>query len=51
IGAKLVLAALVGRSRDALLGTGYRVAMRVLGVALLVMATLLARDGVRFLSQ
>ncbi len=51
VGSKLVLAALIGKSRHVLRGAGYLTAMRVLGAVLLLMAALLARDGVRFLHQ
>ena len=49
VGAKLVLAALVGRSRTILQGRAYRYAMRALGVMLMAFALLLLRDGLRFL--
>lgn len=49
VGSKLVLALLIGRSRQFLSGRGYAVAIRVSGVFLAGMAVWLARDGVRLL--
>ena len=49
VGSKLVLAVLIGRSRQFLRGRGYAVAIRVSGVFLAGMAVWLARDGVRLL--
>ena len=49
IGSKLLLAVLAGRARPLLRGHAYVCTMRVLGVALLVFAALLLRDGFRLL--
>jgi len=48
VGMKVVLAALVDRSRGALRGRGYQWANRLMGLALIVLALLLFRDGLRF---
>ena len=45
VGAKLVVAALAGHSRGLLTGRAYGIVMRALGLALLVFALLLLRDG------
>lgn len=50
VGAKLVLAVLVGRSRRFLAGRAYRVVMRSLAVMLLVFAGLLLRDGIELVA-
>jgi threonine/homoserine/homoserine lactone efflux protein len=50
IGAKLVLAQLVGRWRQLLRGRGYLLTMRLLGLLLMAFALLLFRDGYRLLA-
>lgn len=45
VGAKLLVAIVAGRSRRLLTGTAYGAVMRALGLALLVFAFLLLRDG------
>ena len=45
VGSKLIVAALAGRSRGLLTGQAYGMVMRALGLALLVFALLLFRDG------
>lgn len=47
VGAKLVLAQLVGRWRELLRGRGYLLTMRFLGLLLMAFALLLFRDGYR----
>ena len=49
IGAKITLALVVGRSRAFLSGPVYRNVMRLLGLALCVLALFLFRDGLRLL--
>jgi threonine/homoserine/homoserine lactone efflux protein len=49
IGAKILVACLVGRSRSFLRSRGYVYVNRVLGLALAVFAGLFVRDGLRFL--
>jgi len=49
IGAKMLVAVLVGRSRDFLASRGYLMVNRLLGVVLLVFAAAFLRDGLRFL--
>jgi threonine/homoserine/homoserine lactone efflux protein len=49
VGSKMLLAVLVGRSKFFLSGTVYRSIMRVLGLALCVLALFLFRDGLRLL--
>ena len=49
VGSKLVLAVVIGRSRQFLSGRGYAMAIRVSGVFLAAMAVWVARDGVRLL--
>ena len=49
VGAKVVTALLVGRSRTFLGGPVYRTIMRLLGLALCVLALLLFRDGLNLL--
>lgn len=49
VGAKLLLAQLVGRWRELLSGKGYLLTMRILGVLLIAFALLLFRDGYRLL--
>jgi threonine/homoserine/homoserine lactone efflux protein len=49
VGSKVGVAVLAGRSRQFLSGGAYGVAMRVLGVLLLLFAALLAREGVGLL--
>lgn len=51
IGSKLVLALLVARSRDFLQGRPYRIILKGLGLALLALALLLARQGMHLLQQ
>lgn len=51
VGAKLVLAHLVGRWREVLRGRGYLLTMRALGVVLLAFGLLLLRDGYRLLAE
>lgn len=50
VGSKMALAALIGRSREALNGRGYAWALRALGAVLLLAAAWLARDGVKLLA-
>lgn len=50
VGAKLVLAQLVGRWRELLRGRGYLLTMRILGLLLMAFALLLFRDGYRLLA-
>ncbi|MCK9241015.1 LysE family transporter [Desulfocurvus sp.] len=50
VGSKLGVAVLVARSRAALAGRGYRLALRLLAVALVLFAALLLRDGWRLLA-
>lgn len=49
IGAKILLAVLVGRSRTFLSGTVYKYIMRLLGLVLCFLALLLLRDGLDLL--
>lgn len=49
-GSKMLIAELVGRSRGFLKGRIYAALMKVLGLALLVFAALLVRDGLRLLA-
>ncbi len=49
IGAKVLLAVLVGRSRDFLAGRTYGVIMKLLGVLLIGFACVLFRDGLQLL--
>ncbi len=49
VGSKLLVAVLVGKSRQFFVGRSYAYLMRVLGVLLLVFALLLARDGLDLL--
>jgi len=50
IGGKMSLALMAARSRRLLTGRAYRYVMRILGGLLLILALLLFRDGIRFLS-
>lgn len=50
IGAKMSLAVIAARSRQLLTGKAYGYVMRILGVLLLVLAFILVRDGIGFLS-
>ena len=49
VGSKMSLAFVAARSKQLLAGTAYRYVMRFLGLALLVLAFFLFRDGLRFL--
>jgi hypothetical protein len=49
IGSKMLLAVLVGRSKSFLNGTLYKYIMRLLGLALCILALLLFRDGMKLL--
>lgn len=49
VGSKILLAVLVGRSKSFLSGTLYKYIMRLLGLALCILALLLFRDGLRLL--
>jgi len=49
VGSKVLLAVLVGRSRDVLEGMGYKYAMRLLGLVLIALALTLFRDGLKLL--
>ena len=49
IGSKMLLAVLVGRSKSFLNGTLYKYIMRLLGLALCILALLLFRDGLKLL--
>ena len=51
VGATMALAFLAARSRKLLSGRGYVWTMRSLGAALIVLAALLARDGIRLLAS
>ncbi len=51
VGSKIALAVFVGKSKQYLTGKPYVYAMRVLGVALLVFAFFLFRDGVHLISR
>ena len=46
VGSKILVAVLVSRSRDALTGRGYRIAMRVLGILLLAVAAWMLAGGI-----
>ena len=50
VGSKMVLAVVVGRSREFLGGRPYRLIMRSLGVMLAVLAVLLLREGLAHLA-
>lgn len=50
VGSKLVMAALIGRSRAVLSGRGYVWAMRACGALMALVAVWLLRDGIRFLN-
>lgn len=50
VGAKVLMAWLVGQSRGWLLGRAYRWIMRALALMMLIFAALLARDGITLLS-
>jgi threonine/homoserine/homoserine lactone efflux protein len=45
VGSKMLMAVVAARSRQLLAGTVYRCVMRILGVALLILAFFLLRDG------
>lgn len=49
VGSKMLLAVLVGRSKSFLSGTWYIYTMRLLGLALCILALLLFRDGLKLL--
>lgn len=49
VGSKMLLAVIVGRSKSFLNGTIYKFIMRILGLALCVLAILLFRDGLKLL--
>ena len=49
VGSKILIAVLVGKSRSFLIGNGYIYTMRLLGVALCVLAMILFRDGFKLL--
>ncbi|MGD9106908.1 MAG: LysE family transporter [Desulfobacterales bacterium] len=49
VGSKILIAVLVGKSRSFLVGKGYIYTMRLLGVALCVLAMILFRDGFNLL--
>jgi threonine/homoserine/homoserine lactone efflux protein len=49
VGSKILIALLVGKSRSFLIGNGYIYTMRLLGVALCVLAIILFRDGFKLL--
>lgn len=49
VGSKMMLAVVVGKSRHFLTGKPYIYIMRVLGIALLLLATVLFRDGMHLL--
>ena len=49
VGSKILIAVLVGKSRSFLTGKGYIYTMRLLGVALCVLAIVLFRDGFKLL--
>ncbi len=49
VGSKMLLAVLVGRSKSFLSGTWYVYTMRLLGLALCILALLLFRDGLKLL--
>jgi small neutral amino acid transporter SnatA (MarC family) len=50
VGSKVSLALLVGRSRAGLGGTGYRYAIRLLGLVLVGLSVVLFRDGLKLLA-
>lgn len=50
VGSKIALAILVGKSKGLLTGTAYRFTMRLLGLALCVLAIVLFRDGLALLN-
>lgn len=49
VGAKMVVALLVDRSREFLSGAAYRWTMKILGLGLILFALLLAKDGLRLI--
>jgi threonine/homoserine/homoserine lactone efflux protein len=49
VGSKILIALLIGKSRSFLIGNGYIYTMRLLGVALCVLAMILFRDGFNLL--
>lgn len=49
VGSKMLMAFVAGRSQQLLAGAAYRFVMRILGLALLVLAFLMLRDGLVFL--
>jgi threonine/homoserine/homoserine lactone efflux protein len=49
VGSKIVLALAVGRSKSLLTGKGYITTMRILGLALIILAFFLYRDGLLLL--
>jgi threonine/homoserine/homoserine lactone efflux protein len=49
VGAKIVLAILVGKSRSFLQGNAYIFSMRLLGIVLILLAVILFRDGLHLL--
>ncbi len=49
VGSKILLAVLIGRSKSFLSGTFYIYTMRLLGLALCILALLLFRDGLKLL--
>lgn len=50
VGSKMLLAFLAARSKEMLSGAPYRYVMRILGVALLILAFRLLKDGLAFLN-
>lgn len=50
VGSKVVVALMVGRSRNLLTGLSYRLAMRILSLFLVIFAVLLFRDGLKHLA-
>lgn len=49
VGSKMMMAVVAGRSKQLLAGAAYRFVMRILGLALLVLAAMLLKDGLVFL--
>jgi threonine/homoserine/homoserine lactone efflux protein len=49
VGAKIVLAVLVGKTRSFLLGNTYVFTMRTLGLIMIILAAVLFRDGLQLL--
>jgi VIT1/CCC1 family predicted Fe2+/Mn2+ transporter len=50
VGSKVIMAIVAARSKRLLAGKAYRYVMRILGVALIILAFVLLKEGLVFLS-